>query len=58
MLEDMKGLLVREIVTILMENHIYTAGGKIYRQGKGGPIGLAITTALAEVILVIFDRLF
>ena len=48
---------VARIVTELMfENHLYTFGGKVYRQRKGGPIGLRGTCAIARLIMCNWDR--
>ena len=54
-LKMMTALLVREQIRVVLENHIYTANGKLYRQLKGGPIGLAVTTVLAETLMRVFD---
>ena len=51
----MTALLVREQKRVVLENHLYTANGKLYRQLKGGPIDLAVTTVLAETLMRVFD---
>ena len=51
----MTALLVREQIRVVLDNHLYTANGKLYRQLKGGPIGLAVTTVLAETLMRVFD---
>ena len=37
------------MVEIIFENHLYTFGGKVFRQGRGGPIGLRGTSAIARL---------
>ena len=39
-----------------LTNHIYTVSGKLFRQLLGGPIGLALTTILAEILMREFDH--
>ena len=59
--EEKKGILAaitRLMTELMFNNHIYTFGGKMYRQVKGGPIGLRGTCALARVIMNIWDRLW
>ena len=43
-LKIMTDLLVREQIRVVLENHLYTANGKLYRQLKGGPISLGVIT--------------
>ena len=42
----------------MFSTHIYTFGGKLYRQAKGGPIGLRGTCALARVIMNVWDNMW
>ena len=42
----------------LFSNHLYTFGGKAYRQGAGGPIGLRATCAIARIVMGIWDNLW
>ena len=39
-----------------MAKHLYTFGGKLYRQAAGGPIGLQLTLTAARAVLRLFDR--
>ena len=48
----------RLLVEILFKNHIYSFGGKWYRQGTGGPIGLRGTCAVARVLMNMWDSLW
>ena len=41
-----------------MENHIYKFGGELRRQQDGGPIGLELTGALADLFMLYWDRKF
>ena len=50
------GATTRLMIEILFKNHIYTFGGKMFRQEKGGPIGLRGTCAVARVVMNIWDR--
>ena len=46
-----------KIVSELMfETHLYTFNGKVYKQKKGGPIGLRGTCALARLVMCSWDR--
>ena len=60
--EEEKRMVVAEVVKIIAEvmfsNHLYTFGGKTYRQKKGGPIGLRGTCALARLVMCSWDRLW
>ena len=38
-LQKMSALMVRELVRVVLSNHVYIADGKLYLQQKGGPIG-------------------
>ena len=50
-----KLLVVAEVIKICTEemfkNHLYTFGGKIFKQKKGGPIGLRGTCAIARLTM-------
>ena len=52
----MLSLLFRELVRVIMTNHLYTFGGKLYRQAAGGPIGLQFSSTAARAVLRLFDR--
>ena len=58
--EEEKKLIVAEVIKIMIEilfkNHLYTFGGKRYRQKKGGPIGLRATCAIARLVICAWDR--
>ena len=54
-LQQMSALMIRELVRATLSNHVYIADGKLYLQLKGGPIGLKITTVLAELLMSCFD---
>jgi hypothetical protein len=42
----------------VMTNHAYRFDGKIYKQAKGGPIGLDLTGSIAQVFMIWWDREF
>ena len=42
----------------VMKNHMYTFAGKYYKQSKGGPIGLDLTGAIAQLFMIWWDREF
>ena len=52
----MLALMMREMVKVLITEHLYTVDGKLFRQCKGGPIGERVTTVLARMVLHLFDR--
>ena len=58
--EEEKKPIVAEVIKIMIEilfkNHLYTFGGKRYRQKKGGPIGLRATCAIARLVICAWDR--
>ena len=45
-------------VKLVMENHIYQFGGELRKQRKGGPIGVELTGALADLVMLHWDRKF
>ena len=47
-IKRMVSLILGNMVKIIMENHLYSAGGKLCRQMKGGPIGLKLAIILSE----------
>ena len=49
---------IRIILEYIMNNHVYTFANEIKRQKKGGPIGLDITGAIAQVFMIWWDRAF
>jgi hypothetical protein len=49
---------MKTALLFIMKNHVYTFNEVIYRQVKGGPIGLELTGVLAQVFMVWWDRQF
>ena len=53
-------LIVAEVIRIstevLFKNHLYTFGGKVFKQKEGGPIGLRGTCAVARLTMNFWDR--
>ena len=45
-------------IRLVMENHIYRFGGELRRQKEGGPIGVELTGALADLFMLYWDRKF
>ena len=45
-------------VKLVMGNHIYRFGGELRRQNDGGPIGVELTGALADLFMLYWDRKF
>ena len=58
--EEEKKLIIAEVWAITTEkmfhHHLYTFGGRTYRQRKGGPIGLRGTCAIARLVMCSWDR--
>ena len=50
--------VTRLMVELMFSTHIYTFGGKLFRQAKGVPIGLRGTCALARVIMNVWDSMW
>ena len=46
------------MVEILFDSHLYTFGGRIYKQAGGGPIGLRGTCAVARLIMNVWDTMW
>ena len=46
----------RIVTEVMFKNHLYTFGGRTYRQRSGGPIGLRGTCAIARLIMCSWDR--
>ena len=57
--EDVKREIIATVVQIAVEfmfnSHIYTFGGKLFKQKSGGPIGLRGTCAVARLIMQVWD---
>ena len=49
-------VMIMKVVSFVMKNHIYSFDGKVYRQTKGGPIGLRLTGVLAKIVMIEFGR--
>ena len=45
-------------VEVVMRNHTYTMGEKIYQQREGCPIGLDLSQAVARSVMMKYDREF
>ena len=60
--DDTKKKMLAEAITIavefVMRNHMYTFSGRLRRQARGGPIGLALTGDVAQVFMCWWDRGF
>ena len=54
----MIALAIKKGIQVVMENHLYTIDGKIYRQSEGGPIGLQATGAIARTFMIWWDKKF
>ena len=39
-------------IKFVMNNHTYTFGNQIRKQSKGGPIGLDLTGAIAQIYMI------
>ena len=57
--KQMKNTVMAEVLRLSVEfmydTHIYTFGGRCYKQKEGGPIGLRSTCALARVVMARWD---
>ena len=51
-------IMLGEAVESVMGNHVYIFDGKVYRQEKGGPIGLELTGVVADITMLHFDQMF
>ena len=52
------GLAVSNAVEVVMSNHFFQIGGKIYNQQDGGSIGMDITCELASLVMLLWDEKF
>ena len=43
------------MVETLFDSHLYTLGGRVFKQAGGGPIGLRGTCAVARLIMNVWD---
>ena len=57
--EEEKRMIMAEvgkiITEVMFDNHLYTFNGKVYKQRKGGPIGLRGTCAIARLLMCYWD---
>ena len=56
--KEILAAVTRLMVELMFSTHIYTFGGKLFRQAEGGPIGLRGTCALARVIMNVWDSMW
>ena len=49
---------VRICLTYILANHYYTFDNKIYKQQRGGPIGLDLTGTVAQIFMIWWDGEF
>ena len=54
--DDIVATVVKIAVKQMFETHIYSFGGKRYKQTGGGPIGLRSTCAVARVAMSAWDK--
>ena len=48
--------VIKIVTEVMFNNHLYTFGGRTYRQRTGGPIGLRGTCAIARLTMCNWDR--
>jgi hypothetical protein len=53
----MLAMMVTHSIKYVMENHLYTTDGLIWRQVGGGAIGLRLTGELARIVMIAFDSI-
>ena len=41
-----------------MKNHLYIFDSEVYKQSRGGPIGLELTGVIADLVMIWFDKHF
>ena len=51
-------LVMSHCVEVIMSNHTYKLGDKIFLQKDGGPIGLEATGAISRAYMLYYDRLY
>ena len=54
--KEIEAECLKIFIAVFFRTHMYTFGGKMYRQLKGGPIGPRCTCALARCVMNVFDR--
>ena len=55
---EMVAMLVSKQVEVVVTNHIYSFNKLLFKQRRGGPIGLALTQAISRALLRRFDKRF
>ena len=45
------GCVIQIVVLAIFKNHCYQFRGRLYRQSKGGPIGLRLTSIVARIVM-------
>ena len=53
--KDLLATVTMMATRVMFKNHLYTFGGRTFRQKKGGPIGLRGTCAIARLVMQIWD---
>ena len=57
---DDRKRIFRKVIEVaivrVMEDHCYKFNGKVYRQGKGGSIGLRLTSLIARIVMDRWSR--
>ena len=48
--------VIRIMTNTMFDTHVYSFGGKMYKQAAGGPIGLRATCAVARLVMKIWDE--
>jgi hypothetical protein len=49
---------IKKMIIKIMKNHLYQFNGKVYKQRKGGPIGLLLTGTISPIVMLKWDSLF
>ena len=49
-------VVIKIITETMFRTHVYTFGGKVFRQSNGGPIGLRSTCSVARLVMKIWDN--
>ena len=49
---------LRIAMLFIMKNHIYSFSGEYWKQSRGGPIGLDLTGAIAQIFMIWWDTEF
>ena len=56
--KKMVASMMEIVVHAIISNHIYQFDGKVFKQQKGGPIGLEVSGFLAILVMLWWDRVF